>query len=81
MVLDLGFVLFFVLLSFYRRLVCRRFINVWFVISLLRRYVIRWLVVAFYLCKGDSDRQDRFDRSKISNYGRRYVEELELQIF
>ena len=64
----LGFILFFVLSSFYRRLVCRRFIDV-------------VLVVTFYLCGGDSDKQVKFDQSKISNYGRQYVEELELQLF
>ena len=76
----LGFILFFVL-SFYRCLICRGFIDVWFVVGLLRRGIVRRLVAMFYLCGGDSDKQGKFDQSKISNYGSQYVEELELQIF
>ena len=41
---------------------------------LLRRGVVRCLVAAFYPCEDDSDRQDIFDESKISNYGCHYVE-------
>ena len=36
--------------------------------SFYRHGVVRRLVVTFYLCGGDSDRQDIFDQSKISNY-------------
>ena len=54
--------------SLYQRLVYRRFIIVWFVINLLRRDVVRRLVTTFYLCEDDSDNQDIFDQSNISNY-------------
>ena len=37
--------------------------------------------MAFYLCEGDSDKQDIFGQLNISNYGRQYVKELKLQIF
>ena len=50
-------------------------------LSVYKRCVVRHLVTTFYLYGGDSDKQDRFDQLKISNYGRQYVEELELQIF
>ena len=61
--------------SFYRRLVCRRFIDVWFVVvsstfslsSFYRRGIVYRLVVVFYLCGSDSDKEDIFD-SKMSNY-------------
>ena len=36
---------------------------------LLRRGVVWRLVVAFYSCEIDLDRQNRFDKSKILNYG------------
>ena len=49
-----------------------------YVVGLLRCRVIRHLVAAFYLYEGDSNKQDRFDQSKTSNYGHQYVEELEL---
>ena len=49
--------------------------------SFYRRGVVHRLVTAFYLCGGDSSKQDIFDQSNISNYGRQYVEELKLQIF
>ena len=58
-------------------LCCRRFIDVWFVVGLLRRGIIRRLVAIFYLCGDDSDRQNRSNPSKISNYGYQYIEELE----
>ena len=56
------------------------FIDVWFVVGLLQRGVIRRLIAAFYLYEGDLNKQDRFDQSNISNYSLQYVEELELQI-
>ena len=34
-------------------------------------------VAAFYLCMNDLNKQNGFDRSKISNDGRQYVEEHE----
>ena len=85
----------FGLSSFYRRLVSRRFINIWFVVvwfvvviytfslsSFYRCGIVRRLVVVFYLCGSDSDKEDRFDSSKISNYVVNiYIEELKLQIF
>ena len=46
--------------------------------TLLRRGVVRHLVTRFYPCESDSNRQNIFDQSKISNYGCQYVEELEL---
>ena len=55
-----------------------RFIDVWFVFNFLRHGVVHRLVAAFYLCDDDSDRQNKFDQSKISNYGCQYIEELEL---
>ena len=39
------------------------------------------LVTAFYPYESDSDMQNRFDQSKISNSNDQYIEELELQIF
>ena len=30
--------------------------------------IVRRLVIVFYLCGSDSDKEDRFDPSKISNY-------------
>ena len=71
----------FFFLSFYRRLVCHRFIDVWFVVvlstfglsSFYRCGTICHLVMAFYLYGGDSDKQDKFYQSKISNYSRQYV--------
>ena len=38
-------------------------------------------IATFYPCEGDSDMQDIFNQSNISNYDRQYVEELRLQIF
>ena len=35
--------------------------------SFYRRGVVRRLVIAFYLCVGDSDKQNRFDQSNISS--------------
>ena len=61
-------------------LVCYCFINVWFVISLLWYDVVRRLVTGFYLYEGNSYKQNRFDRSILSNYSRQYVEELKLHI-
>ena len=77
------------MLSFYRHLICHRFIDFWFVVvlstfclsSFYQHSTVRRLVTAYYLCGGDSDRQDKFDQSKISNYSRQYVKELELKIF
>ena len=57
------------------------FIDVWFFVDLLQCDVVRHFVATFYLCGGDLDRQNRFDQSKISNYSRQYVEELESHIF
>ena len=56
----------------YRHLVCHHFIA-----AFASHPMACYDMVAFYLCKGDSDRQSRFDRSKISNNGRQYVEEHE----
>ena len=53
---------------------CRRFIGIWFFVSLLRCSVVRRLVVTFYLSKGDSDWKNGSDQSNISNYSRQYVE-------
>ena len=55
--------------------------GVWFVIDLLRCDGVRCLVVALYLCGSDSDSQNEFDQSNISNYGCQYVEELKSKIF
>ena len=64
---NLGFILFFVLsLSYY---------DVWFVIRLLQRGVFRRLVVTFYLCGCDSNKQSRFVQLKISYYDYQYVED------
>ena len=41
---------------------------------LLQRGAIYHLVAVFYLCDDDSNRQNRFDQSKISNYVCQYVE-------
>ena len=49
-------------------------------IGLLRCSTVRRFIATFYLCEGDSDKQNKFDRSKISNYNRQYVEELKLQL-
>ena len=49
--------------------------------ALLRRSVVHRLLVMFYPCEVNSNKQHIFDQSKISNYGRQYAEELELQIF
>ena len=49
----------------------------WFVVCLLQRDAIHHLVATFYLCGRNSDKQSRFYQSKISNYGRQYVEKLE----
>ena len=77
MVIPLRFMFYFVfcvivvlstfdLSSFYQHLVCRR---------------LCYDVVSVYLCDDNSDKQDIFDQSKISNYDRQYIKELELQIF
>ena len=50
----------FRLSSFYQLLICCRFINVWFVVGLLRRGVVRRLIMNFYICKSDSDRQKTY---------------------
>ena len=49
--------------------------------TLLQRYVVRRLVAAFYPYEDDSDKQNIFDQSKISNYSHQYVEKLKLRIF
>ena len=36
--------------------------------SFYRHSTIRHIVVAFYLCEDDSDKQDRFNQSNITNY-------------
>ena len=46
--------------------------------SFYRRGTVRHLVVTVYLCEDDSNRQDIFDQSKISNYNHQYIEEPEL---
>ena len=43
--------------------------------------LFRRLVSAFYPYENNSDMQDIFDQSNISNYGREYVKKLKLQIF
>ena len=79
---NLGFILFFVLSSSLSTFgLLSSYCGVWFVIGLLRCGAAHRLVETLYLCGGDSDRQRGFDRSKISNYGRQYVEELESKIF
>ena len=40
------------------------------VVGLLRRGVVHRLVATFYLYRGDSDMQNRFDQLNISNYDR-----------
>ena len=50
--------------------------DVWFVVGLLQRGVVRHLVTMLYLRVSNLDRQNKFDKSKISNYGRQYDEEL-----
>ena len=62
--------------SFYRRLSTFGLSS-----PLLRCGAIYCLVATFYLCEDDSDMQDKFDQSKISNYGHFNIEELELLIF
>ena len=54
-----------------------------FFIVVLPRGVFHHFIATLYLCKGDSNRQNRFEQSKISNYDRKisnygcyYVEEL-----
>ena len=49
------------------------FLSTFGLLSFYRRGVIRRLVTVFYLYGGDSDRQNRFDQSKISNFGHQYV--------
>ena len=49
-------------------------------LALLRHGDVCRFVAVFYPCEGDSYKQDKFDQSKISNYGRQYVEEMKLQI-
>ena len=44
---DLGFILF---------LCCRCFIDIWFIVDLLRCGIIRHLITMFYLCGDDLDR-------------------------
>ena len=61
---------FFVLLSSY----C----GVWFIVSLLWRGPFHRLIGALNLCGADSNNQNGVDRSKISDFGHQYVEELEL---
>ena len=59
---------------FYFSLYYHRFIGVWFIIGLLRHNAIHYLVMTFYLCEGDLDKQNGSNQYKISNY----VEELKL---
>ena len=42
--------------------------------ALLQCVVVRRLIIIFYSCEGDSDRQDKFDQTNILNYSRQYVE-------
>ena len=60
---------------------CYNLIGVWFIVDMLRRGVVRRLIATLYLYKSDSNRQNEFDQSKISNYDGQYVEELESKIF
>ena len=55
-----------------------KFYFVFVLSSFYRHGAVRGLVAAFYLCEGDSNRQNKFDQSKRSNYGHQYVEELKL---
>ena len=64
--------------SFYRRLAYRRLSTFGLSSPLLRRGAIYCLVATFYPCEDDSDMQDKFDQSKISNYSHFNIEELEL---
>ena len=65
--------------SFYRRLVCRLLIDVWFVVVLVTRYCSSSCCDILFVW-GQLDTQDRFAQAKISNYGIQYVEELKLHI-
>ena len=65
-------------------------VTIWFVdilllhsvgVALLRFGVVHRLVAMLYLLGDDSDRQNKFDQSKISNYERQYIEELKSYIF
>ena len=48
-----------------------------FDLSLVYYDVVFFVVLVFYLCEGNSNKQNRFDQLKISYYSRQYVEELE----
>ena len=50
--------------------------NALFIVGLLRHDVFRRLVAIRYMGEGNSNKQNRFDQSKISDYGHQYVEEL-----
>ena len=63
---------------FYRRLVYRPLSTFGLSSPLLRRGAIYCLVTTFYPCEDDSDMQDKFDQSKISNYGHFNIKELKL---
>ena len=43
-------------------------------LTLLRYSVIRYFIVPFYLYEDDSNRQNIFDQSNISNYDHQYDE-------
>ena len=62
-------------------MIYRRFIDVWFAVVLstfglsspfLQRDNVRYLITTFYPYEDDSNIQDIFYQSKISNYGRHY---------
>ena len=44
--------------------------GVWFVIGLLQHDVVRRFVAMLYLYGGNLNKQNGFNQSKISNYGR-----------
>ena len=52
-----------------------------FDLGLLRYDIVCCLVAAFYLCVGDLDKQDKFDKLKYQIMVVSMLEELELQIF
>ena len=57
-----------ILSMFYRYLVYHHFIDIWFIIDLLRHGVIYRLIAIFYLHEADLDKYEKFDQLNISNY-------------
>ena len=50
--------------------------GIWFVVDLLQRDDFHCHVAALYLYGGDLGKQSGFNKSKASDYGRQYVEDL-----